>query len=302
MASILSVIHSKKWSWGFTLGRVAEILKHHNFVKVLWDPKLNVEPDLVEFFDITFMQNVDGIKCVKNKKKVVSRIGGFYMDEKNLSTRYDLELKQVAAVIATSEELYEVGKRVNENTFMIPNGVDLGLFKPNGNKDYDSKRPFIVGFVGNIRGVGRSYKGFSNYCQATSRLRPNVSTINLLFGDNMIPNDEMPKEFYHKIDCLVLPSTGEGCSNTITEALACGVPVICTKVGFHGERLKNEVNCLFVTQTVESIISGIECLMLCEKLRWKLAFEGRIFAEMNHDIKKIAEAYDNVFKLVLNKN
>ena len=42
-------------------------------------------------------------------------------------------------------------------------------------------------------------------------------------------------EILRGMDCFVLPSLGEGISNTILEAMATGLPVIATKVGGNGE-------------------------------------------------------------------
>lgn len=224
------------------------------------------------------------------------------MDEHNPENRFDEQLVRVAAVIATSGRLFEVGKRVNDNTFLIQNGIDLQLFKPRPQRQqpYDNDgKSFVAGFAGNIRGVGMEYKGWKYFVQATLRLRPSVTTLTKMFRHDQIPHNQMPAEFYHKIDCLVLPSIGEGSSNVTMEALACGVPVLITKIGFHGERLEDGINCLFIKRDIDDIMEKIQLLIRTPTLRAKLAFKGRLFAENNHDINVIAHEYDKVFKSVL---
>ena len=250
------------------------------------------------------MQNVDSIKLfTKGKHKIVSRMGGTRTFDLS-KTPFDDELKQVGAVIATNEKLFEIGKRNNDNTFLLPNGIDLQLFKPRLQRQQpfnnNSSNPFVVGFSGNIDGeMCMNYKGWKYFVQATLRLRPSITTKTMLYKHNQIPHDRMPKDFYHQIDCLVLPSIDEGCSNVVMEALACGVPVLLTKVGFHGERLEDNTNCLFIERDIDSIMSKITLLMKVPELRAKLAFEGRLFAETNHDIDKIAQEYDRIFRLML---
>ena len=44
--------------------------------------------------------------------------------------------------------------------------------------------------------------------------------------------------FYHEADVFVLPSLNEGMSNTVLEAMACGLPLIVTDVGGTSELIR----------------------------------------------------------------
>jgi glycosyltransferase involved in cell wall biosynthesis len=319
MNTILSVENALSWSWGLTLHQIIDRLKDFRFVRIMGQRPIDlihpckscgeknttkisavpVADGLVDYFDLTMLQNVCSLRLVKDKKKVVCRSGGMVVDEENKSGRYDEQLKGVAAVIATNEQLFEIGKNANDNTFLIPNGVDLEIFKPG---KPNPNRVFTAGFAGNIWGMGLHYKGYKYWVEATIGLLGEIKTKQLLHAHSQIAHDLMPKEFYQQIDCLVLPSLGEGCSNVVTEALACGVPVLTTKVGFHGEKLKDRFNCLFIERNSKDIADKIMLLKNNLALRIDLANNGRRFAEEFHDINKIAQEYDRVFKMVLNNN
>ncbi len=317
--NVLSVVNAKSWSWGLSAGPLMLNLPGYKFATVLRQPKcripmeqagirvditipaVTVDRGLVEFFDATLLQNVDSITLVgaEQRKKVVVRMGGLLVDEKNAETRYDDVLREVGAIIATNHALGAIAGRVNPATYIIPNGVDLDRFQP---ATSHAARDFTAGFAGNVWGVGMTYKGYPYFMQATILLAPEVEIKTNLHAHSQVPHDEMPEKFYHQIDCLVLPSMGEGCSNVVMEALACGVPVLLTKVGYHGETLTDGEDCLFIERDVENIKQTILRLKNDPYLQNRLSENGRAFAEQHHDIKVIAKQYDEVFQNLIRSN
>lgn len=225
-----------------------------------------------------------------------------FIDDENKADRYDKHLTKCAAVIATNTQLFDIAAAVNPDTVLIPNGVDLELFQPAKVRE---GHEFTVGFSGNIWGLGASYKGWAYYVAAVLPLYPDVRRRESLFNGPStqahIPHDRMKAEFFDKIDCLILPSINEGCSNVVGEALACGVPVLCTKVGYHGERLTDGENVIFIERDAEDISDKIMMLKGSPELRDRLSINGRKFVEDNQAIEKIARQYDQVIEQVMNK-
>jgi len=292
--NILSYENCKDWSWAFALKDMTEN-SDHRFVRVQRIPGCELDEDLVNFFDLALIQNVDSLKQIKDKSKVVCRMGGMLINDENPSTRYDNPLADCAAIISTNKQLYDVAVKVNDNAFQIPNGLDLEVFKPYPKKE----RRFTLGFAGNIYGRGLDYKGWLLYDQAMLTLLPITDHIECLYGHSQIPHDRMSLDFYNRIDCLILPSMAEGCSNVTMEALACGVPVISTKVGYHGENLTDGENVLFIKREIIDVIKKIKLLMNDKSLQKILSINGRKFAENHHNIVEITKRYDEVFSLAI---
>lgn len=313
--SILSIENwepIRSWSWGIVIDRLIKHMPDYRFTRIRRGSfecrnarckekfAQHLDRELIRDYDIIFPQNADTIAMIPNTEKVVARIGG--LDMRNPATeRYSKDFERVAHIIATNKQLADIAKPANPNCTIIPNGVDLGHFKPSAGT-VDLERPFMLGFAGNIQGGGAEYKGYQYFVEACARLAVDgVHYRYLLHGVNQVAHADMPEQFYHLIDALILPSRGEGCSNVVSESLACGVPVLTTKVGFHGEMLEDGKNCLFIERDALSIVNNVRRLLTDPNLRLSLAKNGREFAEQYHDVKVIAGQYNEVFKKILKR-
>lgn len=268
------------------MGALIKALPQHRFLPCVVNARSKPEKEV----DVILVQNVPlmGRVWIGDRRKVVLRLGGnrtFYPDGSN----YQDIMRDVFAIIATNSRLFEIGKRSNNNVHLIPNGLNLDEWAP-----VAPPEKFKVGFCGNIsRPEYAEYKGFNLLAAVCER--GGYFLKSALYGTDQIQHNRMREDFYGQISVLVQPTDGEGCSNTIMEALACGVPVITTReAGYHGERLEDGVNVLFCDRTVESITEKIN-LVKSPEVREKLSKNGRRFAEKHHDISSVAGKYDAIF-------
>lgn len=148
---------------------------------------------------------------------------------------------------------YDAAKMV-----VIPNGFDLASFKPDAGARHSvqqklgiSKETFIIGLVGRFD----SQKDHFNFIRAAALLnQSNPEVVYLLCGDGITwdnkalaewieeaglrerfhllgRRDDMPR-IQAALDIAVSSSSyGEGFSNTVGEAMACGVSCVVTDVG-----------------------------------------------------------------------
>lgn len=290
------------WSWGIASKAIfSHLKKDFNIVfidSLVW--KKNRKERKNMFGDVLMSQNptqfeyVDGMDL----SRVVSRLGSnrTFDQSKGSIDVYLGRMSECFAIIATNKKLFNIAKQININTYLIPNGIDLNLWKPNPARRFEILPPTpVIGFCANILTVKKAeYKGYPLVRAACEQL--GLPLHEALYKRKQIPHDRMQPDFWDKIHILVHPSMGEGSSNTIMEALALGVPVITTIVaGYHGEMLTHGENVLLCERTVESIASQIRLLISMPSLAQKLSVNGRQFAEQHHDAKKIAEQYKKIF-------
>lgn len=181
-------------------------------------------------------------------------------------------------------------------TWLIPNGVDTKKFSPG-----KPPKRFTVGYVGGVLPSHRDFhKGFSHLvnpaCEKTD--------IKLVCASSNIKHrvkfEKMP-EFYRQCSCLLLPTISEGCSNSIMEAMACGLPVLTTRTaGYHGEACKDKDNIIFVERDTKDIIQKLTWLKENPVKAQKIGNKARDFA-LKHDWSIVIENYRQMFWEALNR-
>lgn len=290
---VTSYEFTDKWSWGLVMKDIAA-----SFGNIVLERKFKSYINRIDQgdSDIVVLQNATMLDIAGNARpeKKIIRLGGnrTFMGNED---RYAQDMAKCFAVIATNRHLYEIAVRHNPNTHIVYNGLDLNKWKPN------AVRTFRAGFCGNISKPSYlTYKGYDILQDAIILLAGEGIKIELadaLYGDGQIEHARMMPDFYYKIDCLVHPTAGEGCSNTVMEACACGVPIVTTReAGMHGELMQDGVDCLFVERTSESIAAALKKLYFDRHLLSTLSQGARAFAERYHDINVISAQYVQIFK------
>ncbi len=108
-------------------------------------------------------------------------------------------------------------------------------------------------------------------------------------------SDRIP-EMLNAMDVFVLPSLGEGMSNTLLEAMACALPVIATTVGGNPEIIeKEEHGCLFAPGDAEWLAEKLKLLASDPALIHQLGTEARRRVVESFSLSRMMENYRNLY-------
>lgn len=293
------LVHTDDHSWCYVTStkKVAELLKDYfDFEFVYRADKQkeiirNSDPDLV-WARCSSLRNrkLLGVRPDLARKSYASiTTGGELLD--NRVSRNIPNLREAGVIIQNKDSATLCNYYMNKSNFtkpifLLPNGCDVDLFKP------VKKEKFIVGWNGRAgTSEERRIKGYDFYKKSVEILGYEFLEIG---GKVKIPFEELPG-FYDQISVLVLPSNIEGCSNTINEALASGVPVLVYKEGWHGEVMKEvEDGILWIGRNITEITQKLKYLHDHPKFLKKMAQNARLFAE-KHSWDNMAPIYRETF-------
>lgn len=255
------------------------------------------------FFPALFFSKLGGKSYVKitgdkagfSNNSLISKLTGVsYLRKKNANsiTGYISISKDIAA------SLKKVG--IDENKiYEIPNGVDVHRFYPLSKDEKEALRKklglrkvFTFIFCGGLshrkrvmETVEAAHKLISEkQCDAQllvvgpdrsgegieEQLRKYVLDNNLEKSIIFIGSTNEPELYYQVSDVYILASKSEGMSNSLLEAMACGLPSIVTEISGSEDLIEEEVHGLFTSGESEDIAKKMKTFCLDKSDKKKL--------------------------------
>ena len=229
-----------------------------------------------------------------------------------------ISLRFSSGVITANSEL--AGKirslRFNKPIQVIPYGADLSRFNPSVKKITDFS-PFIL-FVGQISKV----KGVNSLLESFINIKLNQPELNLLligrkrenytFPSSItkeinksihflgyLPQNEVAK-YMRTAEIVILPSYSEGSPKVLCEALACGTPVIGTRIAGIDEIIIDGMNGILVSpNNIRELTTAIEKILASKELSHRFSENGQKIIQVKFNLELNVKKFVIFFQEIL---
>jgi glycosyltransferase involved in cell wall biosynthesis len=228
--------------------------------------------------------------------------------------------KNASAIVANSEGLKKLAERtaipLGKRIVCIPNGVDTEMFKPKEVDPIRREELFSILFVGRLA----EQKGVTYLLKALALLKRNDRTASnsmkcTIIGDGplrsklerearelgvqdkvtfcgWIDRALLPQEYNNNTIC-VSPTSEEGMSNVVLEAMASSLAVITTNVAGNNEIVQSGINGIIIKNMSE--LPGAILDLYYDAAKAKSLGKAARRAALDRDWGKTAKEYGNLF-------
>lgn len=279
--------------------------------------------------DIVFVQSIGslGISSIRAAKKLKKPVIAFaHIVEWEVAKKNIGRFKFLVGMIAKALARYSYNKTdliivpyselgelfhkngINVQCKTVTLGADTKKFVPPADKAEAKKKmgfepdAKVIGFVGRIsreKDIGTLYRAFRMVEKKFSNVKlliigkgikdeekifsDNRNVVNPGWVDNVVP-------YLQAMDIFVLPSMTETTSLATMEAMACGVPVLVTPVGYVKNYVKEKINGMFFPFRNSLVLSmKLGMLLKDDELRKKLGEHARKTIVEHYNWEKTAE-------------
>jgi polysaccharide biosynthesis protein PslH len=298
------------------LSKKLDLLLEQNKYDAVHVQHLRMSPYLAGRKDIPRILDLpDAFSLYWERRKTIKRGIATTLFE-NLEQRRVLRYEQILktydlALVCSPEDIAYLEKTHHaSNLRLLPNGVDIDTFAPRnhdythnstllftGNMDYAPNVDAVVYFVSTILPLIRLK--FPSVKFVIAGQRPVKQVMDL--ANEHIHITGFVKDIaasYNDASVVVAPLRfGAGTQNKVLEAMAMGVPVVCSHIGFGGLGIQSGQGAIMQKEPGAFAQSVIE-LLSSEETRRKVGEQGIDVIRNNYDWDKIALKLEGYFKEV----
>lgn len=248
------------------------------------------------------------------------------LDREGISWKRDLAAAGLARlatrVVAVNEAIAaDVGPRWRlgqDHIICLPNGVDLSRFHP----PVDARDPdgeFVVGTVARFDGIKNIpclIRAFEHFHAAEPAIRKRL----VLVGHGplwheiraqvergpttglvqFVGETDRPQDWYRRFDVFANTSFSEGMSNSILEAMACGVPIVASDIDGNRCWLREGQNALFFrSDDHEALARHLQQLAGDRELAARMGLENTERVRTEYDNRSFLERYSTLYQGLL---
>lgn len=228
-----------------------------------------------------------------------------------------LIFRRSVAVVANSPGLKEMSERADPcRVQVIPNGVDTDFFNPVEIREEAEDRPFVFLFVGRFQIAKNLFYLFDHVASLKrtgagpfvlhlvgdgpqqDRLQSHAKNLDIM--DCLVWHGWTDKEalrtIYRSAGCLVNPSLCEGMPNVVLEAMACGLPIIASRVPGNDTVVRHgETGWLFDLDKPDHFLTALRRVLEDPAEARRMGMRGRDWVRTDFSWRRTAQAYAELF-------
>jgi len=221
-------------------------------------------------------------------------------------------------VTANSQNLKELAQlsRPRQKIHVICNGVDTSQFHPQKEKPHQEFTVLSTSRLTKRKGIEYLISGYFKFQQTVpdsqliligdgdlrSKLERQAEQLNIstkVIFKGAVPHNEIAP-IYRQADIFVLPSTNEGMSNSLLEAMASGLPIITTDTGGTAELVDESNGIIVEKKDSQEIAHALSRLYHNRELTERMGQSSRRKAE-KLSWTQMAESYLELYEKILSK-